>query len=68
MHPHSIGPCSIGPNGSWVPYTTSPFVMIGPFFILCFFKGTNQTRLIHPMKNRHIFINNFIRPQASYIK
>jgi hypothetical protein len=26
--PRSIGPCSIGPNGSWVPYTMNPFVIV----------------------------------------
>jgi hypothetical protein len=50
MNPCSIGPCPISPNGSWVIFTMSPFVMIGPFFILCFFEGTNQTCLIYPTK------------------
>ncbi len=34
-------PRSMGPIGSWVPYTMSPIVMIGPTFILCYFEGTN---------------------------
>jgi hypothetical protein len=60
--PRFMRPCSIGPNGSLVPYTMIPFVMIGPFFCLCFLEGTNKTCLIYPTKNRHIFINNFISP------
>jgi hypothetical protein len=46
MRPRSIGPRSIGPIGWWVPYTMSPFVMIGPIFMLCFFEGTNRTFFI----------------------
>jgi hypothetical protein len=68
MRPHSIGPRSIGPIGWWVPYTMSPFVMIGPIFMLCFFEGTDQTCLILSKENRHFFINNLIFPQASYVK
>ncbi len=37
--PRFMRPRSIGPTGSWVPYMMNPFVMIGPLFILCFFKG-----------------------------
>jgi hypothetical protein len=39
MRPRSIDPRLIDPIGSWVPYTMSPFIMIGPFLILCFLKG-----------------------------
>jgi hypothetical protein len=39
MRPHSICPRSICPIGSGVPYTMSPFAMIGPIFIYVFLKG-----------------------------
>ncbi len=53
--PRFMHPRSIGPIGWLVPYTMSPFVMIGPIFMLWFFEGTNWTWLIYPLKN----LNNF---------
>jgi hypothetical protein len=41
----SIGPRSMGPIGSWVPYTMILFVRIGSTYILCFFEGTNRACL-----------------------
>ncbi len=57
MRPRSIGPRSISPIGWWVPYTMSPFVMIGPIFVLWFFEGTNWTCLILAVGDIIFFLN-----------